>query len=144
MPQQYLDATVFNDYAREDPAYSTNFGPVLASWMPPKCPNTFDGKTQVYDVNGKTCTPLPRDAFMSDVLARSSGACASQGPSQGVFLKSIDGKCYDTNECPVAASYDQACVNAQNIPVRQVPFSGPGAIINNAYAGNAADWWRYT
>lgn len=144
MPQQYLDATVFNDTAREDPAYGTNYGPVLAAWMPPKCPMTFDGKTQVYDVNAKTCKALPRDAFMSDALARSSGACAGEDYSQGAFLKDIDGKCYRTNDCPVAASYDQSCVDSQNIPVRQVPFSGPGAIINNTYAGNAADWWRYS
>lgn len=144
MPQQYLDATVYNDVQREDPAYSTTFGPVLAAWMPPKCPLTFDGKSQYYDVQKKTCTALPRDAFMSDALARSSGACASTGPHQGVFMKSIDGKCYTTNDCPVAASYDQSCIDSQNIPVRQVPFSGPGAVINNTYAQNAQDWWRYS
>ena len=76
--------------------------------------------------------------------ARSSGACASEGYSQNVFLKGIDGTCYKTNDCLVAASYDQSCINSQNIPVRQVPFSGPGVLINNVYAGNAADWWRYS
>lgn len=142
MPQQYLDATAFS-HREEDPAYSTNFGPVLAAWMPPVCPNTFDGETQVYDMRTKMCTKLPRGAFESAVLERSSGPCASEGAHGGVFLKSIDGKCYRTNDCPVAASYAQSCVDGQNIPVRKVPFSGPGAIINNVYAGNAQDWYRY-
>jgi hypothetical protein len=138
MPQQYLDAMMF-----DDPSYETNFGPVLAAYMPPKCPNTYNGAPQVYDMAAQTCTTLPTNAFWSKNLAASSGDCSAMAPHGGPFLKPIDGQCYSTNDCPVASSYAQACVNAQNIPVRQVPFSSPGAVVNNVYDGNQSDWWRF-
>ena len=137
MPQQYLDAMLF-----DDPSYETNFGPVLASYMPPRCPDTYNGAPQVYDMMQKTCTTLPAAAFSSNVLAMSSGPCGDNFAG-GPFLKPIDGQCYSTNDCPVAASYPQSCVNGQNIPVRQAPFSSPGAVYNNVYDGNSSDWWRY-
>lgn len=137
MPQQYLDAMLF-----DDPSYATNFGPILATYMPPRCPDTFNGATQIYDPAQQTCVALPRDAFTNAELARSSGACGAN-PHGGPFLKPINGQCYTTNDCPVAASYPQTCVNAQNIPVRQRPFSSPGAIVNNVYDGDSSDWWRY-
>jgi hypothetical protein len=138
MPQQYLDAMMF-----DDPSYATNFGPVLAAYMPPKCPNTYNGASQVYDVFQKTCVTLPHSAFNSTNLSMSSGACGVKAPHGGPFLQPINGQCYTTNECPVASSLAQACVNGQNIPVRQVPFSSPGALVNNVYDGNGSDWWRF-
>ena len=137
MPQQYLDAMQF-----DDPSYATNFGPVLSAYMPPKCPDTYNGATQVYDPVQQTCTPLPADAFSTRQLAMSSGECGA-GAHGGPFMKPINGQCYTTNDCPVAASYPQTCINAQNIPVRQAPFSSPGAIVNNVYDGNSSDWWRF-
>lgn len=138
MPQQYLDAMMF-----DDPSYDTNFGPVFAAYMPPRCPDTYNGATQVYDPINKMCTTLPTDAFMTKPLAMSSGQCANLAAHGGPFLKDINGQCYATNDCPVASSYAQACVNGQNIPVRQVPFSSPGALVNNIYDGTNADWWRF-
>ena len=138
MPQQYLDAMLF-----EDPSFETNFGPVLAAYMPPKCPDTFNGAAQVYDMKNKTCTEVPVQAFWNKELGMSSGACATEGLHGGPFLKPINGQCYTTNECPVASSYSQACLNGQNIPVRQLPFSSPGVLVNNIYDGNGSDWWRF-
>lgn len=135
MPQNYLDASPTMGLT-----YKTNFSPVLAYWMPPQCPPALDGSTQVYDLEKKMCTTLPRDAFSPENIVRSSGECASQGPFGGVFLKDINGKCYRTNMCPVSADITQFCVNGQNIPVRKNPLSGPGVLANTTYGGNCQDY----
>jgi hypothetical protein len=138
MPQQYLDATVF-----ANPVYETNFGPVIAAYSPPLCPATFDGATQVYSLKEKTCTTLPKSAFTDAQLARSSGKCGVNAPHGGPFLKDIDGQCYSTNDCFTSGSFADSCINAQQLPVRQIPFSSPGAIVNNVFDGNVSDWWRF-
>lgn len=135
MPQNYLDASPTRGLT-----YQTNFSPVLAYWMPPQCPAALNGETQVFDMDSKQCVRLPRDAFTSRQLAQSSGACADQGPFGGVFLKDINGKCYRTNNCPVSSGITQFCVNAQNIPVRKNPLSGPGVLANTVYGGDSQNY----
>jgi hypothetical protein len=135
MPQNYLDASPTGGLT-----YQTNFSPVLAYWMPPYCPAALDGSTQVFDLENKRCTSLPRDAFSSAQLARSSGACAGAGPFGGVFMKDINGKCYKTNDCPVSPDVTQFCVAGQNIPVRKNPLSGPGVLANTTYGGQTQDY----
>lgn len=67
MPQQYLDSVEFINEA-----YETNFGPVLAAYMPPKCPSTYDGVPQVYDLNQKTCTVSKNHHFSTSTHNRNN------------------------------------------------------------------------
>lgn len=126
MPQQYLDGSPFID-----PLYELSFGPLLAAWWSPQCPASYDGRTQVYDLDTKTCTTLPKEAFTSASMPKTSGKCGAGQPHGGPFMQEINGKCYRTNNCHISSSLQDNCLDSQQVPTRANTLSESGIIEGN-------------
>jgi len=111
--QSSLDSVMF-----ETDVYNTQFQPIINSWTQPRCPGSYNNKSEFYDMATHKCLSLPRSAFTPEKLAASASACGGGKPFKlGV---EIDGKvrCFDTNTAPSSSWYPNQALNTQQIPVR--------------------------
>ncbi len=122
----YLTTSVF-----DTDIYATSYGKRLTAYAQPVCPATFNGATQVYNVDNGVCTTVQPAAAMAP--GKTAAGCGG-----APFQVQVDGKCYSTNDCPVSSSLSDTCLNAQNVPVREQTMYGPGVLYNSVYAGGRA------
>lgn len=117
--------------------YNTSNSPLINDIWSPVCASNYGSTVnpQYFDKLSRKCVPLPKEAFSSLAQSMNSGKCNG-------FQQLINGKCYNTNNCPVYPGISQACLNGENVVVRADPLagSGPGILIN----GPANNSWQRT
>lgn len=111
--QSSLDSVMF-----QRDVYNTHLQPIIDTWTEPRCPGSYNGKSEFYDMATRKCLTLPRTAFTTEKLAASASACGGGKPfKMGI---EVDGKmrCFDTNAAPSSSWYTDQSLNTQQIPVR--------------------------
>lgn len=106
--------------------YSTSYGKVITAYLNPTCPQSSVSSPQVYDVKSGQCVSIP------------ASAVTAQGPTApecggAPFQVHANGKCYNTNDCPISPGLSSACLNSQHIKYQNSPLAGPGVLANMRY-----------
>jgi len=141
--QSYLDAVVYSN-----DVYKTNFQPVINAFTSPRCPGSYEGKPDYYDMSTNKCHTLPLAAFTEEKLAANSGRCGAGQAHGGPFKLGIevDGnlQCFDTNTAPTSSWYPFQALNTQQIPVRPDDINAGGGYCGSSCknTGYGPSSWR--
>ena len=116
--------------------YNTQFTSIIDSWTQPRCPGSYDGKSEFYDMASRKCLSIPRAAFTPEKMAASASSCGGGKPFKVGLEINGNVRCFDTNTAPASSWYPNQALDTQQVPVR------PDDLMNGRGVCGTTQWRR--